>query len=374
MASATAQLQDLFGVLTMAVVLVANRRVSRLERRREYGYFSLLVLSTALAMAAEFSSLACEGRPGAAFRTLNVATALATFVLGCLPSAFLCLYASHHLDQDRRVRRGVAALALAVCLANAALAALSLRFDLYFSVTPDNHFRTGRAWPVSAVLSSLMSVVALVSIAANRRKADRRIAATLLLAVSLTMAAIVVQALTELVVIFPATALSILVIFIYIDLNLVEIDHLTGLKNRRGFDAFLSQLEYVSARDRIACFSMDLNRFKEINDRHGHQAGDRALVEFARVLKDAFRKSDFVARTGGDEFVAVARIKGEDEAAAIRERLERAMEAFNGRSGLPWRLSMALGVRVREPEDELSAAELVAAADAAMYADKRDSR
>lgn len=90
--------------------------------------------------------------------------------------------------------------------------------------------------------------------------------------------------------------------------RLATTDSLTGLHNRRAFDEMLG-LELSQARrygHPLALILLDIDRFKQINDRHGHQAGDRVLVELARVVGSRLRASEMFARWGGEEFIILA--------------------------------------------------------------------
>lgn len=82
-------------------------------------------------------------------------------------------------------------------------------------------------------------------------------------------------------------------------------DPLTGLSNRRLLDEHLKQLILLSHRKkkRFALLVIDLNRFKPVNDRFGHEAGDLVLVSLAHRLRNTLRESDIIARVGGDEFI-----------------------------------------------------------------------
>lgn len=87
----------------------------------------------------------------------------------------------------------------------------------------------------------------------------------------------------------------------------VHEDALTGVGNRRGFElelrrAFAAAVRYQQP---LALILVDVNRFKEINDRWGHVAGDQVLRRVARIMHDGLRSADYVARYGGDEFVAI---------------------------------------------------------------------
>ena len=113
--------------------------------------------------------------------------------------------------------------------------------------------------------------------------------------------------------------------------ELAHFDALTGLPNRRAFDAALEDQWTLTARDGIDSFVVvaDLDRFKELNDRHGHATGDEALRQVGGALRRTVRATDFVARLGGDEFgIILIRCGGEAAArgfaAELCERIEQA--------------------------------------------------
>lgn len=88
---------------------------------------------------------------------------------------------------------------------------------------------------------------------------------------------------------------------------LAEHDHLTQLLNRKGFHDHIAKAIARAQRQKteFAVLYIDLDNFKQVNDRYGHTVGDELLVSFARRLRDCFRTSDIVARVGGDEFVVI---------------------------------------------------------------------
>ena len=115
------------------------------------------------------------------------------------------------------------------------------------------------------------------------------------------------------------------------DLTLVQlatIDELTQISNRRGFSTLaIHALNLCKRMKRPASlFFFDLDFFKEINDRFGHAEGDIALINFSKILKDAFRESDVVGRLGGDEFVALLTNANQTETNLILHRLEKVLD------------------------------------------------
>jgi diguanylate cyclase (GGDEF)-like protein len=120
--------------------------------------------------------------------------------------------------------------------------------------------------------------------------------------------------------------------------NLAHFDELTGILNRRGFLRELSRAASYAQRYAIpvTLILLDLDGFKEINDRHGHLAGDAVLVQVARIMVSSVRGSDVVARIGGDEFALIL-LHADIAAAAqsmigLQQRLGRARVALEGGS------------------------------------------
>jgi diguanylate cyclase (GGDEF)-like protein len=112
----------------------------------------------------------------------------------------------------------------------------------------------------------------------------------------------------------------------------------------------------------MAVLMIDLDRFKQVNDRYGHEAGDRVLVAVAECMRGALRVEDVYGRIGGDEFVVVMAAADEVAGRAAAERLERraAMVDFSGfglPNGIPLSIGLASGVH-STPEDLMRAADV----------------
>jgi len=150
-------------------------------------------------------------------------------------------------------------------------------------------------------------------------------------------------------------------------------DPLTGLNNRRYFDETLKKEMERSKRYHIplAFIMIDINRFKEINDRLSHQIGDDVLREVANLLGKNFRSADTVIRYGGDEFlVMMPQIK--DGAEKAINRLKKKLSNWNHRSSLlDFPLSLAVGISYWNPDQNKDVEEAIKEADEKMYENKR---
>jgi diguanylate cyclase (GGDEF)-like protein/PAS domain S-box-containing protein len=153
-------------------------------------------------------------------------------------------------------------------------------------------------------------------------------------------------------------------------------DDLTGLHNRRGLLHVMDALMKLGVRAErsLSLVYIDLDHMKAINDTHGHQVGDRALVDLARLLQRNLRESDFISRIGGDEFCVILSGGDESQDRAAVARIEDAVRAHNAEAGRPYELSMSIGRARFDPADPCTVEELLSAADAAMYRDKAAKR
>lgn len=154
--------------------------------------------------------------------------------------------------------------------------------------------------------------------------------------------------------------------------RLAIVDDLTGLSNRRGMDFLGRQVLAMCARQGAPAVVLyaDLDDLKPINDEHGHDAGDRALKAVAHALVGSFRHADVLARVGGDEFAAL--LAGTDEVDVPLHRFESALRRAAIEAGFP--LSLSVGTAVFEPTRPADLDDLLARADAAMYASKAAKR
>lgn len=149
-------------------------------------------------------------------------------------------------------------------------------------------------------------------------------------------------------------------------------DELTGLLNRRGFYLLAeSALESARRHGRSCLLAfLDVDGLKLVNDAHGHNAGDDMLRDVATVLRDTLRRSDIVARIGGDEFCILV-TEPEGDPAKLRERIRQAFRSFAETADRPCRLSASIGLVQTWPTDQGTLDTLLTHADARMYEDKR---
>lgn len=154
-------------------------------------------------------------------------------------------------------------------------------------------------------------------------------------------------------------------------------DGLTGLYSKRYCETAINKFRDAHAADQGRLFSvlmLDLDHFKLVNDTHGHPVGDEVLIQLAELIRGSIRQDDIACRYGGEEFIILV-AEGIKAAEQIAERLCRAVaeHVFRCRSGLELRCTISIG-GAGFPEHGQNAAEVIAAADQALYQAKNGGR
>ena len=146
-------------------------------------------------------------------------------------------------------------------------------------------------------------------------------------------------------------------------------DFLTGLYNRRAFEEICLRTRASSVRNHqpYSVFLLDIDAFKTINDRYGHSAGDRVLIEVGRTLRSTSREEDFICRWGGDEFFGLLPRADEAQALLVIQRIQEAMGTLSIiLDGEAVQLCVSIGI-VTDRGEERDFATITHRADVAMY-------
>jgi diguanylate cyclase (GGDEF)-like protein/PAS domain S-box-containing protein len=151
-------------------------------------------------------------------------------------------------------------------------------------------------------------------------------------------------------------------------------DTLTDLPNRRLFMNKLAEtIRALDKRDKLAIFFIDLDRFKYVNDKMGHDTGDYILLEAAQRIKQALRSTDLIARLGGDEFTVMLPDVDEDMVQSIAIRIQQKLKQPIHVPGEQFNISCSIGISIY-PENGKNADDLLKRADTALYTVKEQGR
>ena len=143
--------------------------------------------------------------------------------------------------------------------------------------------------------------------------------------------------------IWLCVAIAFIIVYIEIQISISFIDDLSGLYNRKFMNHYLNKLQNDKIKH-VYGFLLDINGFKSINDTYGHITGDHALIQFGKILQQSIDKDSVAIRMGGDEFVVFANLQSDDDALALKKRIEYNIRQFNIKTAEPFHLSFSIGI------------------------------
>ena len=154
-------------------------------------------------------------------------------------------------------------------------------------------------------------------------------------------------------------------------LNSNSIDYLTGLFSRKKIEEILrGKIERENA---FTVVMMDLDYFKNINDKYGHKTGDETLIHFANILRNVFSKENFISRLGGDEFLIVSDVTEIDAVNQFKLEIFNEMRTYKSFEIIK-ELGVSIGSIVVEVENKLTVDKILDMVDKLMYIDKSNNK
>ena len=339
------------GVLVLLVSLL-SRIDNRKNRHLSDHLFDAMIGITLGALAAETASFLLDGVPGRWNHYLQYVLNAYLFLASASVGMLWVLYVNDRIYHSRQqLRRWLLPVAAPV-----ALVAVLLICDLFgagfiFSISDGNVYSRG-----TVVILTYLAVFADygislgMAIAAVRRNNHVRFFPVPYFVVPCVLGTVVQSLRYGLSVGWFCVSLA----FLFVQLHLYNenafVDDMSGLYNRKYYDCVIRKLAASRKRGVISGIMLDVNQFKDINDRFGHSAGDDAIRNLGRILSEITTERNIAFRQAGDEFVIISIGAGKQEAEQLMELLTQKVEAFNASSGKPYRLSLAMGNTIWDEE------------------------
>lgn len=360
--------------LLLLIILYEDDRRHR-SHARTGQLFRLLLAAAMSALVFDTLSWLPEGHLGPAWRAAGYAVNILYMSCACALAVTWQWYVSCRLQEDMAVpppARG-AWVRYALPLAFYALLLLTTPLTgLVFTLDEANQYHRGPLFFLPYILMILYvlyaSYLALRQLRREPSRENRRECFYLAAFILLPLAGNLLQMLHYgWWLAWPCTAVSILFLYLNLQNRLIVIDALTGLYNRRALDHFLANRLARSAEN-WCVFLLDVDDFKQINDRLGHTVGDEALWGAANILRAQFSPHGaFLARYGGDEFAVALPCETQAQAQALLLELDQRLQRVAAESEAPYALSLSAGFAWWQSGSGETPAALLARADTAMY-------
>lgn len=334
---------DVFSLAVLLVIFLNDFRRNKEYSHEQKLFRSLLHINT-LIIAFDVLMWILDGKSGLYLHETYLAVTGIYYILNPLICFVWYLYVDFFIYRsESRLKKVILPMAIPAGV-NLVLGILSIFYNLYFYIDNANTYYRGSLFYLMAAIAFFYLAYAFTIIIIRRKTISRRDFLPLLFfAVPPLIGAIFQTMVYGLSLIWPCATISMLVIYINIQNNQLHKDYLTGLFNRRQLDHYLQYAIQDFGDGLLAGIMIDLNLFKMINDVYGHSAGDDALQHTAAILKKTFRKNDFIARYGGDEFIVLAVFQRKEDLDITIGRLQDNVRKFNQQNIVPYNISLSMG-------------------------------
>ena len=330
--------------LVVLVIIYLNIRRHAQRHMTEQKLFLALLYSNALILVLDSLMWMMDGVGGAGLT--HVYRAVTAFYYAMNP--IICLIWSSYADyliyrNGRRLKRFVIPICIPAAV-NLVLSTLSIFTRWMFTISDQNVYHRGPLFLLMAAISYFYLFFSFLEILLKQNRIQKQYYFPILaFAVPPFIGGVFQTLFYGLSLIWVCMTVSVLIVFINIQADQLNTDFLTGLYNRRQLDNYLKRLKTTKKQKLLGGMMIDLTQFKVINDAYGHDEGDKALQQVAKVLQQTFRIKDFIARMGGDEFIVLMEVEDREDLEAVVNRLLDNMARFNEQKQLPYEIHLSIG-------------------------------
>ena len=370
---------NLIGIVLLLLFLNNMNKNSRKNTPVDQRIFNGCMVINILIFVFDTGMWLFDGNQIEVLRTGNYIVTMLYYVCNPLICFWWLMYTDYKVHESRSDLLKRIRIYAIPCAVSTVLSMVSLYTSWFFIIDENNNYMRGPYFFVMAVISLLYLIfsfgMALKDVIKNGWGENKSINLHLVIfPIGIFLATAIQIMFFGVSIIWVCSMLAFASIYINIQNGEISTDHLTGLYNRRRFDEHLKRrLKVQKKGQHMFAIIMDLDDFKNINDKYGHLAGDNALARVAELLRNNCKDSDdFVARLGGDEFIIVGERTDTADIQKLLDRISKDVISYNNRSELDFPIKLSMGYAVLEKNGTRSS--LLAAADRAMYRNKQERK
>ena len=353
-------------LITLLVVIYLTRDTINIKSR----LFRVMIFATIIMNILEILSWSFDGKQGDLNYFLNYSfnflfTALNTLVVGL----WAC-YIDYLISKDHKTlkQNWYYFLPLFIMIT---LSIVNIFTPILFSISSTNVYsRLPFIW-VSIPLTVIMYIYVFVLAYKNYKNNNQKVIIGVISFLSLPIIAAILQLrFLGLFLIWPSTAVAILISYLIFETTSNSRDYLTGLFTRERAEELINRHIYKNRP--FSVMMLDIDNFKHINDTEGHNTGDQVLIEIAKILQKQFDKNTLVSRFGGDEFLIVSPFSEEKDIDAIRNKIVNDISICEFKNLNE--INISFGVSVCNDASECTVNQVIIRADNDMYKNKEELR
>lgn len=357
----------LFSLILLSLILV-TMRVKGDFRTTSNKLFRRLVIYNMYMLVLEVISWQFDGKSGTFNYYANYISNMLFAWSGPVISCLWVTYIDYHMYRSYdRIKKHFYFLHPMILLTLFMI--INLFTPFIFSVNEQNVYSREPFMWLIIVVNSMAVIYKWVDVYRHKKQASKELVTAMMLYILLPAVAAAIQVVVYgAFIVWPIMAITIVLTYFYLDTISTSRDYLTRLMSRQFID---NTIEYLMThKETFTIIMIDLNKFKAINDNHGHVVGDEALVKFASALKSVFCDIGKIGRFAGDEFIVIIDDKDAIDVNHRMNALESLLEKYN-EDNCCYTLSFSYGAYDYEQSSTLTPEQLIHKADEIMYQKKR---
>lgn len=332
------------GAILVLFLLLYRIRIAQTNQFDEKAYNFLLIV-TFIATINETLSFIIDARPGFIFYILQYISNTICTDASVIVGYCWCLFVEYHIHRNfKRIKKKSRILAVPLIIATILIFINLLGTGIIFDISKENVYTRG---PMNFILYIFVFVYYIESIYTVQKAKNDSILVEFFpiyfFIIPCMIGTMIQGFFFGISTIWLCVAIAFIIVYIEIQISISFIDDLSGLYNRKYMNHYLNKLQNNKTKH-VYGFLLDVNDFKVINDTYGHLSGDRAIIHIGKILQNAVGNGCVAIRMGGDEFVIFAILKSNEEALALKKRIEQNVRQFNIHSKEPFHLSFSIGI------------------------------
>jgi len=305
--------------------------------------FLALVITNIVLLILEIITWMVNGNPSSTAVFLNSTHNVLAIAINPLPALLWAMYIDSQVVQDElRLRKLFVPFTLPLILFMG-FAFLNPITHWLFYIDSNNFFHRGPLYNLLAGVNTFYFGASYIIILAHKKQIAKHYYPLLIFPLPIIVGALLQYFFNGLSLMWSGLTLSLLFVYNSIQTKKLTTDFLTGVSNRMGFEQYFNSILNNAHGEPFGGIILDIDNFKQINDRYGHRAGDKALQTAADLLRKSLRKDDFLARYGGDEFIIIVNTRHRSTLEIIVNRINNSVRVYNLSSNAPFKLDFSIG-------------------------------
>jgi len=345
---------DIYAVSGIFLGIVLFNAYRKLDRRIATNRLFLLIsLGILIGLISEFISVFINGRPEKWMLPVTELLHVILFTV-CPIVAFLWYeFTNKWIDSDDGKGTNLKKIFILPLIINTIMTVLSPFTNQIFRFSESNIYYRGPMFYVPTICTYFYLFFSLVNVIKKRNRILNDEAFPLILFSIIPAVGGALQLVFYgLRLLWSTSAFSIIIVFIYVQQRMMQIDTLTGAWTRGSFEHFLEKRYLKDNREnRFGIIYIDMDDFKQINDSYGHQEGDIALKSVVALIKEVIAANDIITRVGGDEFIVLTENASISSIDVLVEKIKEKLNEYNKSSNKGYSLNCSFGYDVYDPKN-----------------------